>query len=852
MPSFDFLKGRASGGSGHHDVDRGTLWTTPWLWRDTDGVYVARNGEAWLYRRIPIDPLVWEDPDVRLQRGQPLEDLLRELGALSTSPTMGLSMMADEREIHILSVTWEEEGVTIQAATPALAEFQEACLDFALPRKVLALGVRLKTGGLRAMGQRGVLTQLRERAERTLGEQVPDRAAWEDDYRTIDTILRRHGATVLDRTELAQMESWFNNGRGPEVLIQVTPDHLVIDDTDTVEMAYVRSFANQMMESPGSQWMLDAMSHQYGPHAVSVRGYLQTAAAARARARSGLRRRRAQMEEERLTGDLERIEDTMTYQQAQQIEGIIAVNQEPIITRCSIVLAARRTADATETYVDELRGLHGIEVSPMIMRQLDALDECLPCSTKRINPALHDVFIPMLAYCGLQGWSNLGDSSGLLLGVTDPDYTTCLLDPLAAPRESQPPATAIFGDPGSGKTFACQLIATQATLAGHQVIYINPKVGDTLASMARQPGVNGSVVKLTQLESGGGFFDPFYVTEPLMAAEMASSFILGVLGGFGVADAGFTQSQELKLSAGLRRGAAAGARCVTEALAYVDDEEVRRMVEEQAEASTLFSLAIGREPRDRYHAARGLTLIEFDRKLDFPERGKAASSYSRSERIALAVMRLITRASLEILMGSGGGVLIVDEAWTFLSHPEGLAALQQIGREGRSMNILPIFATQRVDDLVREGINMESYISRALVMSLREERDITAALTLIGLDPTPERSRWIRQAGPKGTPGSPGFRPAMALHRDLRGRHSALYIGPVTPDTAEAFSTTPDVSRARDARYAAQNENAPTIFGAPTVFGAPPPPPETSSPPGPDTPPAPPPATESLDDVFGS
>ena len=85
----------------------------------------------------------------------------------------------------------------------------------------------------------------------------------------------------------------------------MTKDSIVIDDDDRIELAVVRAFNNHIMEAPGSQWILDAVTHQYGPSAISVRGMLQTANAARSRARSGLRRRRAQMEEERMTATRE-------------------------------------------------------------------------------------------------------------------------------------------------------------------------------------------------------------------------------------------------------------------------------------------------------------------------------------------------------------------------------------------------------------------------------------------------------------------------------------------------------------------------------------------------------------------
>ena len=62
--------------------------------------------------------------------------------------------------------------------------------------------------------------------------------------------------------------------------------------------------------------------------------------------------------------------------------------------------------------------------------------------------------------------------------------------------------------------------------------------------------------------------------------------------------------------------------------------------------------------------------------------------------------------------GGIGGVLIVDEAHTFLSSQEGRNILQNLGRAGRSQGILPIMATQRLADLIAEGVDMTSYTGR--------------------------------------------------------------------------------------------------------------------------------------------
>jgi len=789
--SLRSVGGRA--GSAHEESS--TFWTTPWAWRDEGGLYIGWNKEAWLYWQLPVSPLLWEDPGQRLDVGSSLVALLAELGDMNVDNSMGLAILSNARQVHVLSVSWEEPGRPAPGSSDDLADFQAACLDFLIPQKALFVGVKLRSesavAAVKYKGLKGLLEQAKDVGTRTLGEEVPSRELFDADRSKVERILKRHGAFAPAESASSQLEAWYNQGRSPDVLVQVADESLYVSDYDQFEFSAVMRFKEKTMIAPHAQWALDAVTHPDGPKIVSIRGELQAPSIARNRARQAQRRIRAQIEEEMATGDIERMEDTMAFEQAQQTEQFITLGQAPLFANCSILMARSITGEGEETYMDDLRQRYGIEMKPLVMRQLESLDETLPCSARRVNPFLQDVSLEMVAYCGLQGWSNIGDTIGAFIGLADPDYTPVWLDFFGAPTMNEPPAMGIFGEPGSGKTYLCQMIATQAALAGLQVIFINPKGFSTLSPFAEL--VDGAVVKMSELEeSRSGYFDPFRFAEPEMAAEIATSFILQVLGNTGVAGMGFSAEQELRLGSGLKQGARSGARCVLDALQYVDDPDVRRMVVEQISSSALFSIGISDTPASRYQGRTGLTLIEFDRKLDFPEKGKSASTYSRAERISLAAVRLVTRASMEILVGSGGGVMVVDEAWTFLSSSEGLAALQQIGREGRSLNLLPIFATQRVDDLLRDGVDMEGYMSRVMVMKLTDDREARAALKLCGLEQTEERVRWLRSAGPRDG------RPAMGLHRDLRKRHSAVYVGPVPPAAHQAFTTNPAERRDLD------------------------------------------------------
>jgi hypothetical protein len=1300
---------------GEADETKATFYTTPVAYRDEDGVWVGHNGELWMYRVIDSNPISWEDPATKLGVEKPLADILYELASTSRD-TGGLKSLSKAREVHLIALTWETDAQVPKGTPDDLAQFMKRLLYFTVPNRAVVVGVKLWSGLAK---DKTLLEQARDRVTGALGEAGPDWESYEQDRRVVAEILGRNGGVVPPRRVREQMESWYNYGRGTDVAAWETEDYVRVG-AERIEMASVMRFDSPILYAPHNQWGLSAQTHPAPVCVASVRGILEPSGVSRNRVRKSQRRVLNEIEEEQASGDIERPEQSMVLQLAQEVEQFILSNREPLVSNCSIVLGRRVQPNVDETYADELRTVYGIETQPLVHRQMAALEETLPTSSRRVNPFVQDLSIGMLAYAGFQGFSNLGDGKGVWVGLTDPDYVPCFLDPLGAPRANRPPGLLIAGDPGSGKamplthpvltpkgfvpmgditlgsevigrdgvahkvvgvypqgekeifrvwfsdgsfadccdehlwsvrrsmdaargkgwrtmslgeireaglrdrdgkarfripmvdpvqfeerelpldpyvtgaligdgslttfvgissadpeileevgrllpdtcelvhrsaydwtvvrkdrgraaaghvlaswdaknalpprateslaslrefiagaatavskhedgevlvpfrsvtlceesaralaefgvvarvemrprqnwsrlvwqrsercvpvlvvdedllrdcgepqsagssfeggvepflagvlaqaarlsttgttvllkgdarlgeivaarmnghqvrygatgamtiavaeagnpvldtvrklglsgktslekfipeqyrrasvqqrvallqglmdtdgecgkrglvfntsseqlmrdvtelvqllggvarctdrtpmywhndelrhgetayrlairlpetvvpfrlqrklemyqsvkravpcrtivkvealpkqaaqcisvdapdhlyvagqavvthnTFLASLLAIQSSLAGHQTIFVNPKPADSLAPMARFAG--GRVVKLTEIEEQGGFFDPFRFTAQTaegrqVAADIASQHILAVLGSRGVAGLGFSQEQEIALIAGLREGAARGAQCVAQAMQFVPDQSVQQLVYQQA-ADPLFRLGISFQPVEPYSADDGLLLIEFDRPLDVPEKGVSPAEYTRTQRLAVAAVRLVTRSSLEILASRKGGVLVVDEAWMFLQSTEGLAALQSIGRMGRSQNILPIFATQRVDDLLREGVDMEGYLSRVFALQLADEREARAALRLCRLEPTEGRINWLRQAGPRrGEGGRPG-RAAMGLHRDLQGRHAAVMFGPVPEDVRLAISTNPEDRRVRD------------------------------------------------------
>lgn len=796
--------------AGRSEADTATMWTTPYAWRTVDGIYVGHNGEVWMYRTIRLSPMKWEDPEQQLALATPLSRLISDLGGTSRQPIGGLATLSNNRRIHLLSITWDDLVTPPKENAEALRAYQGGAFGFLAPKRALFVGVQLrsslldKASNANKRGSGGSMFKaMTALVKESISEDVPDLSPYEKDIELVTSIFEKGDAQIPTRKELDQLESWYNLGRGPDAVIEEQPTRLMVAGIGELEMAAVMRFDQPIMPSPYAQWALDAISHPGdAPHIISIRAELEPANLTRARARRAQRRIMANMEEERKTEDLEKVELSQTFQQAKEVEDYLANSNQPMLANCSFIMG-REVTEATETYLDYLGQNYGIQMKALEHRQIQALEETLPCSSVRVNPFLQDVNVPMVSHAGLQSFSNLGDDAGVFGGLIDPDGSPFFIDPLGAPRKNLPPVFGIFGDPGSGKTFFAQSLALQSALNGLPVIFVNPKGGDSLYGMvdfAQSLGVPAGRVSMSALEESPGAFDPFRYAPPTIAAEIANVHILSALDDF---RDGLTLSERLALGSGLKRGALNGARCVWDALRYVpgaEAERIRELVRQQMEASSMFSLGIALQPLPRLDVTQRLTLVDFDRDLGLPE-GKTASEYTVSERIALAAVRLVIRASLEILIANRSGVLMVDEAWTFLSQPEGLASLQRISREGRSLNILPVFLTQRIADVVTK--DLESYLSRVLVLKLNEKKEAETALRLCGLQPTQNRLAELREFGPLPPEAGKPARWARGIYRDLVGRHAQVVLGPTPPEAAAAFSTNPqDRARREEARIA--------------------------------------------------
>ena len=308
------------------------------------------------------------------------------------------------------------------------------------------------------------------------------------------------------------------------------------------------------------------------------------------------------------------------------------------------------------------------------------------------------------------------------------------------------------------------------------VVIVDPKTGSDFSAAVQLSG--GRVASLDDLLSADGVYDPMRFSITLdTGVELAASMLMSI-NPWGTAAFDF----ETPLVKALSYGARAGADCIGVALqTALRDGQVRpqerEMVErvlDLAQSSPMFRACVGMEQGGpRLRVSQGITLIMVgSAHLDLPEPG--ALEPTLPQRIALALVRMMVFGSA-MALNKRRGVIMLDEGWVFLSA--GKTEVERLGRLARSQQVLPIFLTQRVTDALNAGL--AGYISRGLILPIRDEQEAIAACELFKLKPTPERIGRITAnatvgATTAGEEGAPNWGSMRALRdpvsrKTLRG-----------------------------------------------------------------------------------
>nr|WP_246803769.1 ATP-binding protein [Cellulomonas hominis] len=301
-----------------------------------------------------------------------------------------------------------------------------------------------------------------------------------------------------------------------------------------------------------------------------------------------------------------------------------------------------------------------------------------------------------------------------------------------------------LGATGSGKSVLLNWLATQAGILRAPAVIVDPKPKSDFTAVVE--AVNGQVFSLDELARADGVFDPLrFSRNKAVGVELAASMIMSI-NPWGKE----RENQEVPLLKALNAGVKAGATCTGQALLLAQElgkasAELVGPIMDAAETLPMFRAMVGLDPQGVALTMHdGVTLIKVgDANLQLPDPNDPTPNIT--QRAALALVRMMVFGSAMALTNRNG-MIMLDEAWVFLQA--GRSEMDRLGRLARSQRVFPMLFTQRATDALHAGL--AGYISRGLILPIKDEDEAQAALQLFKIEATAERMARVTGAATMG------------------------------------------------------------------------------------------------------
>lgn len=278
----------------------------------------------------------------------------------------------------------------------------------------------------------------------------------------------------------------------------------------------------------------------------------------------------------------------------------------------------------------------------------------------------------------------------------------------SAIARNKPPGLVITGAPGGGKSFAAFTITYLMALQGVWTIFIDPK-GDALP-LADLPGLEGRVKKFDLKYGHAGLLDPFTLSpdkseQSLLAVETISLFLGGRL-------TSETESALYEAISEVSKRANPSLYEVVEVLLRKTTEPASLSLGRKLElirdlpfARLCFSPNTGE--RVPFRADDGLTIISLA-SLDLPATSER-ENYSTSNHLAVGLMYLLVHYTESLMYSADKShpkAVVIDEAWSITTTPQGANMIPRLTRLGRALNTAVVLVSQNAGDFIKLTNNM--------------------------------------------------------------------------------------------------------------------------------------------------
>jgi hypothetical protein len=355
----------------------------------------------------------------------------------------------------------------------------------------------------------------------------------------------------------------------------------------------------------------------------------------------------------------------------------------------------------------------------------------------------------------------------------------------SAIAKNNPPGVVITGSPGGGKSFTAFTLTYQMALQGVWTIYIDPKA-DALP-MVNLPGMENA--RLLDLKDGNdGILDPFSIgATPAEQKELALETIGLFIGGQNQISA--KASSELsKIIQRVSQERQPSLNKIVDLLLQSENDDAESLGQRLNFIRELpfARLCFAPKTSEGLRADAGFTIITL-LGLDLPNSAAGAETYTNSNRLAVAVMFLLTSFTRQLMLNldkSHPKAIVIDEAWAITSTPQGAKLVFEVARMGRSLNTGLVLVSQNAGDFLGEGIT--NSVSTKLAFRANNPDEIKNVLDFFSLENNDGNADVIRS-----------LKNGECLIRDSDGRIARVQVDGWNEKMNYAFETNPETRKTK-------------------------------------------------------
>lgn len=360
----------------------------------------------------------------------------------------------------------------------------------------------------------------------------------------------------------------------------------------------------------------------------------------------------------------------------------------------------------------------------------------------------------------------------------------------AAIAKNRPASCAIIGPTGRGKTFLGLTLTYLMALQGTWTVLIDPK-GDALP-MIDLPGLKGRSRALDLRNGNDGLVDPFFLSDKkeeqsIMALEVIELF----LGGGDTIEVVAKNALSEVIKDVANQPEPSLHKVVERLLSHPSPEgkgigNRLDLIRDLPYAKLCFSP--NRNPDDKaLKAEDGLTVVSL-KGLDLPSNSNRAD-YSYTNHLAVGIMYLLTRYTEEMMWSSNQKypkAVVIDEAWSITSTPQGARLIPRLARMGRSLNTATLLISQNARDFINGDI--DNQLGYRISFGSKSTQEIEDIGRFLGLETGPDG---------KILPGNHktlhDLKTGRCLMRDPEGRIQSVVIdNEWNLEIFDAINTNPD------------------------------------------------------------